>query len=108
MDFSNRDFTPQEKIELLQRWVLVHSYLYYIMDISVVSDNMYDANSKQLADLKEAHPDSWDKAKYTYAMKDFDGSTGFGFTEKLEEKERKLILFDITILTYRFTFKRRK
>lgn len=108
MDFSNRDFTPQEKIELLQRWILVHSYLYYIMDISIVPDYTYDMNSKQLAELKTAHPDSWDKARYTYAMGDFDGSTGFGFVEKLEENERKSIMFDITLLTYRFVFKRRK
>jgi hypothetical protein len=99
MDFSAREFTNQEKIELLQRWVLVHSYLYYIMDVSVVSDYRYDMNTKQLYGLKVDYPEDWSRARYTYAMHDFDGSTGFGFVERLDEKELRSVLFDVVLLT---------
>ena len=108
MDFSKRDFTAQEKIELLQRWILVHSYLYYCMDLSIVTDHTYDMNSKQLFELRVEHPDSWANARYTYAMEEFDGSTGFGLVEKLDENERKSIMWDVQMLTGRHVLKRRK
>jgi len=107
MDFSRANFTAQEKIELLQRWVLVHSYLYYHMDISVVDDWRFDDNSHQLYGLKLEHPEAWANARYTYAMDDFDGSTGCGYVEKLKEKERKSIIFDVNLLVNRHVFIRR-
>lgn len=88
-------------MELLQRWILVHSYLYYIMDVSIVSDHMYDMNSKQLAEFKTEYPEDWSRARYTYAMNDFDGSTGFGFVEKLEDRERRSVVWDVGRLTTR-------
>src|SRR5690606_9943617 len=103
MEFGgNRDWTPQEKIELLQRWILTHSYLYYVMDVSIVPDHRYDANSKQLYELKVEYPGAWIVARYTYAMIDFDGSTGFGYVEKLEERERKSIMWDVGWLTSKY------
>jgi NAD-dependent DNA ligase len=94
MDFSRRDFTTQEKIELLQRWILVHSYLYYELDLSVVSDHMYDRNSQQLHMFKINYPTDWKNARYTYAMVDFDGSTGFGYVNQLNTVDTMSIVFD--------------
>lgn len=108
MDFSARDFTPQEQIELLQRWVLVHSYLYYQMDISLVTDYRYDSNSRQLFELRCKYPQDWDHSRYQYAMHDFEGSTGFGMVERLMEKERKSVMGDIGRLSANHVFKRRR
>jgi hypothetical protein len=109
MDFSKGNFTPQEKIELLQRWVLVHSYLYYNMDTSVVTDHKYDDNCRQLCRMKEDYQDSWANARYTYAMYDFDGSTGFGFVDRLKDKDLESVTFDVSILLNmnRYTLRRR-
>lgn len=98
MDFSKRGFSNQEKIELLQRWILVHSYLYYNMDMSVVDDHVYDANSLQLFELMTEHPEDWLRARYTYAMREFDGSTGFGFVDKLNDMDMRSVHFDVAML----------
>lgn len=98
MNFSKGNFTVQDKIELLQRWVLVHSYLYYILDVSVVTDHKYDSNTRQLYEFKIYYPEDWLNSRYTYAMGEFDGSTGFGFIEKLKKKEMRSILFDVNML----------
>lgn len=75
------------KISLLQRWILVHSFIYYHCDTNVVSDYMFDMNSKQLAKTTEEHPDDHEESAYYYAMRDFDGSTGVGFTELLNKED---------------------
>lgn len=84
MKFNNPYFRPIDKIELLQKWILVHSYLYYQLDYSVVEDYIYDNNCKQLMALKRKYPKSWKKAKYSYAFKEFDGSTGMDLFYKLD------------------------
>jgi hypothetical protein len=87
MQFMSPYWDEKIKIELLQRWILVHSYLYYDMNTSVVSDEMFDRNSKQLTDLSDAYPEALKKSRYYYVMKDFDGSTGFGYTQNLNEND---------------------
>lgn len=101
MNFSKRNFTTQEKIELLQRWILVHSYLYYHLDRSVVSDHMFDANGQQLNLFKLNFPKDWSNARYTYAMLDFDGSTGCGYVENLNAVDTMSIVFDSEYLMRR-------
>lgn len=91
MKFSNPYLSNKDKIELLQKWILVHSYLYYELNYSVVSDNKFDKNCVQLMELKIKYPKLWKKSKYYYAMKDFDGSTGYGFYEKLKEEHKMII-----------------
>ena len=52
MEFKNPYFLTVERINLLQRWILVHSYLYYEKNESIVKDVNYDANTRQLIYLK--------------------------------------------------------
>lgn len=84
----NERFTRIEKIEILQKMILVNSYLYYELGESVISDYRYDSESKQLHDFKKRFPEEFAKARYGYAMKDFDGNTGWGFFENLNEKDK--------------------
>ena len=46
-------FTPLEKIQLLQRSILVNSFAYYELDSNILADFQYDDNAKQLAELKK-------------------------------------------------------
>lgn len=101
MKFNKKDFTNQEKIELLQRWVLVHSYLYYNLDRPVVDDYKFDMNCRQLAELKKEYPEDWTFSRYSYAMKYFDGSTGIGFVESLRGDDEESVIWDVLMLLNR-------
>ena len=66
--------------------------MYYEFDESCVSDYEYDSISRQLVKLqKEATKEEFEKSKYYYAMKDFDGSTGFDIPSKLNKKDREYL-----------------
>lgn len=101
MIFNNPYFSIKDKLELLQRWILVHSYLYYIMDYSLVSDYDFDMNCQQLAGMKQDEKHSYRKTRYYYAMRDFDGSTGNGYFERLNEKDKDSILRDAKFIMNR-------
>lgn len=89
MRFKNPYLTDIEKCNLLQRWLIVHSILYYERNESVVSDFVYDSNSKQLLTLMKKIPESeLLKTRYWYVFKDFDGSTGFYFYKRLTGIDR--------------------
>lgn len=60
----NKPFTNVEKIQLLQRSILVNSFAYYILDSNILSDFQYDANAMQLAELKTKHPEEFERSKY--------------------------------------------
>lgn len=103
MDFSrNPYFTEELKISTLQRWVLVHSFLYYDLNYNVVSDHVFDDNCKQLYQLKLKRPRTYKGSRYGYAMQSFDGSTGYGFHALLTEEHRLLVERDAYHLKERY------
>jgi hypothetical protein len=102
MDFKNPYWTVTTRIQTLQRWILVHSFIYYDLNSSIVPDHMFDDNSRQLAYFKKKRPLDWKRAKYSYAMKDFDGGTGYGFVDKLNYEDRLLIERDAYYIKERF------
>ena len=93
----NIPFTALEKIQLLQRWILVQSYCYYELNDNVVSDFDYDANAKQLADLKTRYPEEFKRSKYYEYFHDYcseeDGTvntSGFDLLERVRKKDKDL------------------
>jgi hypothetical protein len=62
---------------------------------------MFDANSKQLVKLQEADRDAFERSRYFYAMKDFDGSSGFGFVQRLTPTHFELVTRDASMLLNR-------
>lgn len=67
-------------IELINRrrhQILVHSYLYYELGESIISDYDFDYWSKELVDLQAQYPEESKAVKYYEEFKDFDGSSGF-------------------------------
>lgn len=77
------------KISYLQRRIIVYSIMYYEHDESCVSDAEYDSISHQLVALqKQATKEEWEASTYYYAMRDFDGSTGFDIPSRLTKQDR--------------------
>jgi hypothetical protein len=103
MKFNNPYWNSRQKIEMLSRWILVHSYLYYDLDKSIVEDHTFDLNSKQLVKLQEAHKSEFKQSRYFYVMKDFDGSSGFGLCQKLNDYDYDCVTRDAVMLKERYT-----
>ena len=90
-------FSFLERIQLLQRWILVHSYIYYELNDNIASDSRYDENAKQLAELRKKHPDDFKKSKYYEYFHDFcsdeDGvhcTSGFDILERVRKNDAGL------------------
>lgn len=93
MDFVNT-FDNVDRIELLERSLLVNSYAYYVMSESIMSDFTYDKNARQLVDFKKWYPDDFKHSRYYPIFHDFEGSTGFDLIARINknpELQRKII-----------------
>ena len=75
------------KISYLQRFVIIHSLLYYEFDESIIPDTKFDVIAKQLYKVQKEHKDSALKSLYYYALHDFNGSTMFNVVQKLNRKD---------------------
>lgn len=65
------------KIQRRRYQILVHSLLYYELDINLVSDAKWAEWGKELVELQTLHPDIASRVIFADAFKSFDGSTGF-------------------------------
>ena len=92
MKLVNPYWINQTKIQMLQRWILVHSILYYELDTTIISDQMYDKNGAQLVKLMQRYPKDAKKSRYAYAFKKYEGSTGFDLYKKLKKEDREWLL----------------
>lgn len=95
--------TDQERINFLQRGIIVHSYLYYELDSNVISDQVFDKKSRELVSLKSAYPDLWKTSEYYYIFgDDYTGATGYhlyhGLSKPQQEKIRAIA--DILLNNY--------
>lgn len=88
MKFSE-PFTDLEKIQLLQRSILVNSYSYYELNENILSDYQYDMNTRQLLELKRSNPEAYQKSRYRRYFDNFESGTGFDLTSRVQ-KNRKL------------------
>lgn len=66
-----------EKIQRRRYQILVHSLLYYELDVNLVTDAKWAEWAKELAQLQASHPDIASRVIFAEAFKGFDGSTGF-------------------------------
>ncbi|MEH7117241.1 hypothetical protein V7128_07440 [Neobacillus vireti] len=70
----------KDVIELMnrrERQLTVHSFLYYQLNESIISDHTFDLWSKELVDLMEQYPEEFKQTVFYNDFKDFDGSSGF-------------------------------
>jgi len=66
-----------ELINRRERQILVHSCLYYQFNENLIQDHVYDAWSKELAELIQTHKEEFKRSVYYIAFKDYDGCSGF-------------------------------
>lgn len=86
------NLTTQEYIDFLQRFILVHSYIYYELNNNVISDKFYDAKSKELVKYKNEYPDLWQSSMcYEQFRDDYNGATGFTLFYDLPKSEQEKI-----------------
>ena len=86
------ELTTQEYIDWLQRYIIVHSYIYYELDGSTISDRTYDAKSKELVTLKNDYPDLWKSSMYHKQYTDeYNGATGFTLYHDLDDHQKAII-----------------
>lgn len=83
MNFS-KPFTDLEKIQLLQRSILVNSYAYYELDRNILADYEYDRNTRQLLALKESNPEAWRQSRYFNYFNNFESGTGFDLSSRMK------------------------
>ena len=73
------------KIQQRRYQVLVHSLLYYELDMNLVSDAKWAEWAKELVRLQNEHPDIASRVIFADAFRGFDGSTGFHLPYKDEQ-----------------------
>jgi len=101
MHFSNPYWSNMTKMELLEKWIIVHSIIYYELNGNVVKDSVFDYNAKQLVYMIATDITSFEQTRWFYAMKDFDGNTGFDLYTRLNMDDREaLTLIARNILYY--------
>ena len=54
----------QERINFLQRYIIVHSYIYYELNKNIISDREYDTKAKELEKYQNDYPELWRKSEY--------------------------------------------
>ena len=65
------------KIRQRRLQVLVHSYIYYDLGDTLVSDSKWQQWANELVTLQKKYPEESNKAPYAEEFKDFDATTGF-------------------------------
>lgn len=76
---------PEELIHRRRHQILVHSYLYYRMNINLISDHTFDDWSMELVKLQKDNPKFSNQGIYAEYFKDFDGTSGFDLPHHLPE-----------------------
>lgn len=56
--------------------MVIHSYLYYVLDNPIISDNQWQAWADELANLQTEHPDCCKIKYYDREFSDWTGDTG--------------------------------
>lgn len=89
---DTRGLTIAEYINFLQRYIIVHSYIYYELNTNVVSDREYDLKAKELVSLKDQYPELWkDSLYYKQFGDDYTGDTGFTLYHELDDRHKGII-----------------
>lgn len=74
-----------EKIKRRRYQLLVHSLLYYELNINLISDDQWSKWATELAKLQEQNPEIANSVIFADEFKTFDGSTGFDLPYRDEQ-----------------------
>lgn len=80
------------KINCLQRFIIIHSILYYVLDSPTIPDYHFDYISNVLYGLQNKVPKkTFKSSQYYYCMHDFDGNTGFDLYSRLNKNDKSYL-----------------
>lgn len=83
----------RDRIDYLQRQIIVYSYIYYELNDNAISDRDYDALCKRLVKYKNDYPNLWKESEYYKQFgDDYNGATGFNLFHELDDRQKKIIL----------------
>lgn len=86
------ELSLQDYINWLQRFIIVHSYIYYECNNNVISDKEYDGFAKELVTYKNDYPEEWQNSEYFEQFGGgYDGSTGFTLYHDLDDHQKAII-----------------
>ena len=91
----DKPFNIVEKIQLLQRSILVNSFTYYELNDNILSDFDYDANARQLEELCKEYPEEFKRSRYYRYFNDFydageHATSGFDLIERVRKNDKDL------------------
>ena len=90
--YKNPYMSNAEKLSGLQRFILVHCYLYYEMDNPVISDASYTELCEQYEEvLAQSSESDKECSRFWHAFDDFDVSTGADLQSRLKADEAQYI-----------------
>lgn len=89
------DWNIIDKINYLQKMILVNSVLYYKYDTNALTDYEYDSISEQLVSYMNAYPISKRISKYAYVFDNYDGTTGYHLFNNLEADDQYIITLSV-------------
>ena len=87
-------WTNVDKLNRLQRMVLLHSIIYYEFDESVITDDYYNKLARLLARKVKQYKDKpiFKDTMYWYVFEDYtDGSSGYYLLRRLKTKDYKYL-----------------
>lgn len=84
-----RRWSLKDKVEFLQRKIIINSILYYYRDTNFITDNQFDEISAYLVNLQSQI--DIEETMYGYIFYDFDGTTGFHLYDRLTEKDKNYL-----------------
>lgn len=96
----HKPFNIVEKIQLLQRSILVNSFAYYELNENILTDFQYDDNAKQLVELMKNHPEEAKRSRYSKYFYDYcpteedvHYTSGFDLLERVRKSDKELYRF---------------
>lgn len=89
-----QDWSIVDKIEFLQRKVILNCIAYYELNKSSLSDDYYLNMCKYLIELQDQYDliDDILNTRYGYVTHDLDVSTGFDLYYRLTESDREYLI----------------
>lgn len=89
----------EELIQRRRRQIMLHSFLYYELDQTLIDDATFDKWAHELASLQTKCPEHSARVAYEReAFADFDGSTGFDLPYK---QDNRLASLALGLISYR-------
>lgn len=83
----------ESKIKRLRSMMLIHSYIYYKLDDSLISDDQWQNFANELRDLQNIFPEKCNIGWYDKAFENWNGSSGYElpFDDWVVNKAKEII-----------------